>query len=117
MKTQQEIETFLAAQMHGTWAHLDRMAQLACTLSYAIGDRNGYEEGYEAGFQVGCASERGLIALQKKFNEIDRCASIDTAPPAPAPTSSDFGCTSNSDKAGSGEVHPVIDEILNSIRP
>jgi hypothetical protein len=115
MKTQQEIETFLAAQMHGTWAHLDRMAQLACTLAYAIGDRNGYEEGYEAGFQVGCASERGLTALQKKFNEIDRYASIDTAPPAPAPTDTDLVDTSNSDKAGDGEVHPVFSDAFKVI--
>lgn len=111
MKTQDEILTFLSAKMHGTWDGLSETAKLAAALGYMYGQLDGYDEG----FQVGCASERGLTALQKKFNEIDRYASIDTAPPAPAPTSSDFGCTSNSDKAGSGEVHPVFSDAFKVI--
>lgn len=105
MKTQQEILTFLSVKMHGTWDNLSETAQLAAALGYMYGQLNGYDEG----FQVGCASERGIVAMQKRFDEID------TAPPAPAPTSSDFGCTSNSDKAGSGEVHPVFSDAFKVI--
>lgn len=107
MKTQQEIETFLAAQMHGTWNHLDHLSRTACCLAYAIGDRHGYEEGYEAGFQVGSAAERGICELQKKFNEVDQR----TAEPAPTPT--DLADTSN----GAGAVHPIFDPILRGIKP
>ena len=31
----------------------------------------GYNEGYESGFQVGCATGRGIEAMQAKFDQVD----------------------------------------------
>lgn len=34
----------------------------------------GYTNGYNDGFQVGCAAERGIKAMQSKFDQLDALA-------------------------------------------
>lgn len=39
--------------------------------AFISGYEHGHSEGYEAGFQVGCAAERGINAMQAKFDQVD----------------------------------------------
>ena len=111
MTTLSEIEILLSQQMHGTWEHLDHLSRTACELSYALGDRKGYEQGYnagyEAGFQVASTAERGIVSLQTRFDQVDNS----TVKPAPVPPKD------LAHSAGDGSVHPVFADILKSIAP
>ena len=39
--------------------------------AFSCGYEHGHSEGYESGFQVGCASERGINAMQARFDQVD----------------------------------------------
>lgn len=106
MKTQQEIMEFLLTEVN-LWKHLDESARLACMLSFALGDKEGFKEGYKLGydhgFQISQVAERGIVSVQKKIEEMES---------APAPTSSDLAKHTSRPGADS-----YMEQICGSFKP
>lgn len=112
MKTENEIEAILSRQMHGAWKTMDHQSRLAAVLAYIMGERDGIDEGFDQGFQVGCAAERGIVAVQKKIDEIEQYELNSTdleAAQAPDILPKDLA----HNPSGAGSVHPVFEQIID----